>query len=158
MFHSTSGKRGYSLNCIASCPVFPREKLREVLIKEDELRNSERIQNLYSREFATGNEFLCHVRDVTLELQREALLQCGVSEENLDAQLSSFQCHRAHYANDEEILKLSVYGRHDKTSEGDFSNGANLDVELYELDGKIVSLRSLLKPERCTVIISSSIT
>jgi hypothetical protein len=107
MFHSTSGKLAYNLFCSPGVDIFPREKLREVLIKEDQLRHAKSIQELYSKQFATGNEYLHHIRDVTIELQKQALRDCGFPEETLSIALPSFQCHRAHYQDDEELLKVS---------------------------------------------------
>ena len=108
MFHSTSGKCGSAFYHYkgTEVEVIPREDLIRILKREDELRHSRDIQALYSMEFQSGNEYLMHIRDVTISLQKQALRDCGY--EDSDMQLRVLHSHRYHYKDDKEILSVRI--------------------------------------------------
>ena len=113
----------------------------DVLRREDELRFSEEVQQEYSKKCG-ANELMCHIRDVTLALQRRALRECGVEECDVENALVALHNHRIDYQGDEELLKLSVYGRHDICMRGELRSGVEMpDAKLHRLDGTETSLR-----------------
>lgn len=122
-----------------------REKLMEILRREDELRMSSETQRLYSTKLP-GNDYMAHIRDVTIDLQKRAILDCGVPEEEVEYALEILHSHRYYYNDDPEVLQLSVYGRYDKCF--DNTKVARLmtstDIPLHTLEGNTVTLGSTL--------------
>lgn len=140
-----------------------REILVKFLIREDELRRSPEVQKLYSQNFACGNDYLNHIRDVTENLQRQILQELGFEGTDLENAIERVRSHRFHYANDEEILALSVYGRHDNSSYRSPEEFAKIlppldTINLCNLNEKKISLEELISPNRLTLVIATSIS
>lgn len=114
----------------------------KVLRREDELRFSEETQERYSnRAKVSGNEFMEQIKRVTEELQLQALRDCGVRSEDLEEALKAVRNFRHDYRDDEEVLQLSVYGRHDICKRGSLRPGQQVpDVPVYSLEGREMRL------------------
>ena len=105
MFHSTSGKSGIGYSCFDKSSLIPRSDLIEILKREDELRFSAKVQEEYSREFSSANDYLHHVKNITVDLQKQALRDCGYPE----SALSVFQSHRSTLDFDDELLQVCLF-------------------------------------------------
>jgi len=164
MTHSTSGKMGYNYHYRESDYKFNRETLIKVLKYEDNLRlHDPDIQKKYTECGDDSEKF----SDVTHDLQKKALLDCGIGPENLSEALLALRNMRIDYENDDEILELAVYHRVDKCFDSNLCNGYILDSccdsVLMGLDGKPTTLFSYYKqvdPNRTKpfVIFSGSVT
>ena len=164
MFHSTSGKWGsryYASDCVTP---FPRELLKKVLLRENELRFSQEVQAQYSVRMDNGNDYLYHIRDVTIQLQKQALIDIGVPENEIDFALKSLQSHRSHYSMDPEILSLSVYGRYDISQPSlrptQYSPADQcMNVPLTYLNGKKTTVGQLISTgKKRTLVVASSLS
>jgi len=157
MTHASSGKRGYRLYNLYSEYTFEEEKLKEVLKREDTLRYSEQVQALYSQPLE-GNTYLEHIKNVTENLQLQALTDCGIHMNDLQNALIALRSHRWNYRDRNDILSLSVYGRYDKCWEGNFRiNDPISDCRLYELDGNEVMLSHFCN-DKPTLVMASSLS
>lgn len=126
-------KAGFDLRFTPTEYVIPRETLILVLRREDELRFSPEYQARYSE-----SERLEHIRDVTVELQKQALREHGLDEEHglVVLQNARFEfkvsvgwlgCFRVQFRartaghasqDDPEMDKLTVYFRLDTCRRG----------------------------------------
>mmetsp|Transcript_10887 Transcript_10887/g.34685 ORF Transcript_10887/g.34685 Transcript_10887/m.34685 type:complete len:156 (+) Transcript_10887:14-481(+) len=151
MYHSTSGKEGFDLRFTPTEYEIPRETLISVLKREDELRFSAQVQERYS-----ASDALEHIRDVTVELQKQALREHGIDE---DHGLVVLQNARFQYKDDPEFNGLTVYFRLDTSRRGFLMPGMVApDAELYTLDGDKTSLSSFFarEPSKPLVIFAGS--
>ena len=129
------------------------------------MRGSEEVQAKYSRSFDCGNEYLSHVRDVTVQLQLQSLRDSGVKEKDLQSSLLSLQSHRYHYQWDAEILSKSVYGRYDNSRPSPFTPAQySLDhdkmlVPLISLDGVRTTVGQMIsKAHSHTFVVAGSLS
>jgi hypothetical protein len=155
MFHSTSGKVGYAFVTLPGARVIPKGIMKQILLREDELRFSSDYHNKISE-----REDLKWIRDVTLELQMKALAEFGYAD---GPGLLALNNARAQYLNDDEMNKLIVYQRMDRSRPGDLTSGSELpNVKLSTLDGKVITLHEYLEnrkdKSRPVVITAGSIT
>lgn len=139
MYHSTSGKNGYRYvgtpRSVAT--TIPKNVMKQILIRENELRLSRQYHELISQQ-----ESLAWIRDTTVMLQIQALSEHGYSGQ---AALRALQAARVTYLNDNEMNKLTVYQRMDRSREGDLVNNSPLpNVTLSYLDGTTTTLRGYL--------------
>lgn len=89
-------------------------------------------QEQYSR--TDVDHYLSHIRDVTISLQQQALREAaGVQEDQLYRALLELQSHRSRYADDEEVIKASVYGRYDVSEVGSLQEGDDFGPSLQEV-------------------------
>merc|ERR1712137_351102 len=139
MMHSTSCKNGYEPHYYDTQYKFEDEELlRRVLMKETRWRLSEAFQAIYADRTVMDSEYLAHIRDVSLHIQREALLQEGVLEENVQSALSALHNVRVTHPH---LLPLTVYGQYDISKRGALREGDTLpDGGGFSLSGERASL------------------
>lgn len=161
MMHSSSGKHGFCLHWRPTPYQFKRDDLIRVLKLEDRIRASPAVQKAYSAPL-TGNAYLHHIRDVTLEAQRQAILEAGVlkEDEELEDALIALHNHRVEHVDDEEIRMLSVYGRVDQCWAGRMQRDKDAcNATLHRLDGSALELRDLWSGSSLpTLVIASSLS
>jgi len=110
--------------------------MKRILIREDELRASPEIQSRYSQ-----TDDLELFRDITLDLQRQALRECDIPEQDIYEALSTLHNARRFYQYDPEMNKLTVYQRLDRSRQGNLISGDKApNVPLNTADGKQVML------------------
>lgn len=167
MFHSTSGKMGYGMRY--SPPglerpeggrVIPKSIMKKILQREDEMRFSSAYLNAIS--LHEGD--LKWIRDVTVQMQKDVLREFGYD----DAKgLMALNSARAEYIDDDEMNKLTVYQRMDRSRKGDLVKGDLLpNVALSTLDGRNITLHEYIEEikksrggeDRPMVITAGSIT
>jgi len=140
MFHSTSGKSGYQYHHVheSRATVIPRGVMKQILQREDELRFSPAYHQTISR-----HDDLQWIRDVTLALQKGVLTEFGYG----DAQgLMALHNARVEYMKDEEMGKLTVYQRMDRSRLGCLFAGDELpNAMLVTMDGSHTSLHEYTK-------------
>jgi len=78
MFHSSSGKQFYRPYYRPTFVTIPKETMRQILIREDELRHSR--EYLEKCDQAQQEKNLSKIRDATLEIQKQALNEFGYSD------------------------------------------------------------------------------
>jgi len=160
MYHSTSGKLGFEPYFQVSSFDIEKEVLKRVLIKEDELRFSEKYQELYSQ------DDLHSLRNVTRMIQQEALASEGITNPEGMVVLNNA---RFVYQHDPEMNRLTVYMREDRSRKGDLKKGFKIvDANLRALNGTSVTLLDYLSSirankeekerERPIVILAGSVT
>jgi len=162
MMHSTSGKNGYTYYTnpygdAVGC-LIPKDKLIQIMKLEDTYRSSEEFQQKYSEK-----DDLAWFRDVTIEIQKRAILFSGFDEGRIEEGLKALWMARGVYAEDEEINQLTVYQRKDRSRAGNLINGSPMpNVPLQTLLGTVTDLKTycanLKQPELPLFIISGSIT
>lgn len=118
MFHPTSGKLGYDYYWYPTQYQISKEKLIDILKREDELRASEQYQNKYSEQ-----DRLFWFMNVTDEIQTQALRENGVAEENMNDALVVLRNARWEYRNDPEVNRLTIYMREDNSRAGNLKEG-----------------------------------
>jgi len=133
MYHSTSGKAGFESFRVAVDLVIDKETMRRILIREDELRASEEIQEAYSQKDDLG-----WFRDVTNRLQNRVLEEFGITDPRGKIVLNNA---RFEYKDDPSMNKLTVYMREDKSRKGHLNKGDLApDCQLLTDDGKETTL------------------
>jgi len=133
MYHSTSGKYGFQPHWKPTFLTISKGQLRKIMIREEELRMSEVIQQQY-----TDSDDLTHLRDVTIALQRQALIENGIDISEIDEALSVLHNARFMYKNDPDMNNITVYQRMDRSREGDVTMGLPIfdDIAVYNLESK----------------------
>jgi len=153
MFHSTSGKSGYQLHWEPTFHTISKEILKKIMIREEELRMSEEIQNKY-----TESDDLTHLRDVTLALQKQAIIESGVTIPMSDA-LNILHNARFLYQHDPTMNSITIYQRMDRSREGKVQMGCKIfeDIYVYDLESNRINLQKyitdLLAKEPLPIII-----
>jgi len=158
MFHSTSGKYGYAYVQPPnpnSMRVIPKGVMKQILQREDELRLSSEYHNTISEQ-----DTLRWIRNVTIKLQRQVLAEFGYDD---SPSLQALHYARVQYLNDDEMNKLTVYQRMDRSRAGDLMCGSELpNAKLSTLDGKTITLHEYLENRKDktkpVVITAGSIT
>jgi len=138
MMHFTSGKNGYEYHHGSNPPHIriPKEKLIEVLKLEDIYRSSPEYQAKYSQK-----DELSWYRDVTIELQKRALLETGLDESDITTGLSELWDARGRWQNDPEINQLTVYQRKDRSVRGILWKDSEVpNVPLYTMSLELTSM------------------
>lgn len=117
--------------------VFHRELLIAVLKREEELRFSKEFQEEYSLE-----DTCQHIEQVTNKIQGRALLENGISYQDLQSALIALRNVRYDYKNDPDLCNLSIYVRADHAKQGDLREGDKVyDIKsLVSLDNEVLSL------------------
>lgn len=157
MFHSTSGKYCHEVYYQPTTVKFTRSQVIELLTREEELRNSEHY--IEQCEIAFQEQSLEKLKEATLDIQRQALRDCGIVD--IEQGLIALHNVRKLYSGDKEINQLVVYLREDRSQKGTLSIGDKLpDVNLVTADGNPISLHSYLDKllPLPTVIIAGSVT
>jgi len=154
MYHSTSGKRGFDAFFQHTDLKIDKEVLKTVLIREDQLRASEEMQQKYSM-----FDQLAWIRDVTREIQKIALQENGIDDPRGMIVLNNA---RFEYKDDPEMNNLTIYMREDKSTRGNLRVGDKVpDAFLRRLDGTEISLLEYLNNRnstRPTVLLAGSVT
>jgi hypothetical protein len=158
MFHSTSGKSFYKPHYKPVVDfTIPKETLKKILIREDELRYSKEYLEKYDQ--AQQQKSLGRIRDITTEIQNQALKEFGYWDMRGITVLNNA---RFEYKDDPEMNKLTVYMRYDHSTEGDIAQQKVApDAALVTLTGQQTTLRSYLAsltPKLPVVILSGSLT
>lgn len=131
----SSGKIGYGFCSDVDESTFKRHgfddrlKLKAMLMREDELRNSEETQLEYSK--MNVSNYLQHVVDTNLNIQRRVLSEFGFPESSLDA----YHCVRVYAP---MLAPLVVYGRFDVSkARGSCGVGDKIpfDLSLFSMQG-----------------------
>jgi len=159
--HMTSGKAGYNLySDQPRIKLFhiPKEQLIEILRNEDQLRSSKEYQDKYSEK-----DSLAWFRDVTLEIQTKALLNSGISRENLAVVLPELWSARGEYLYDPDVNTLTVYQRKDRSKDGTLYPGCTMpNASLWTMTGEITNLQkyisSFKNPDLPLFIIAGSVS
>jgi hypothetical protein len=141
MFHSTSGKSGWNYYQSVGTPRLEKRwfelqkaKIKRLLIAEDELRLSDFYQKRYSEK-----DTLQHLRDVTVEIQKEACKKAGMEYDWWA--IETLRAAREAYLDDPEMNQLTVYQRHDTSRRGDLRVGhVAPDAALLDLAGQETTL------------------
>jgi len=147
MFAPSSGKQAYRVlgPSKAEPPKpgdIPKAKMREVMLKETELRLSEKYQTEYSKQ-----ESLDWARAVTITIQKKALEACGF--EPAPANLKQLQEARGKYANDPEMNKLTIPQKYDHSAAGQLRVGDALpDAVLLDMAGQRTGLHDYLNKQK----------
>jgi len=146
MYHSTSGKNFY--NPYFDSPhggvYINKETLREVLIREEELRFS--LEYLKGCDKAQKHKDLSKIRDLTVGIQCKALKEFGIDPTK--GGLNVLNNARYTYKDDPEMNTLTVYMRQDRSTEGNLRSKTNQlspNVALLNLQGEPTSLHHYLK-------------
>ena len=143
MLHRSSGKYGFRLFRERSVIEIDQETLKKILVYEDELRFSEKYQDLY-----TQDDALEYHQRITTELQVEALAKFGYSREAL----STLQGARDRYKYDSEMNTLTCYMRTDHCTRGHMFAGMPLpDVHLETINGDGITLHRYMQQSGCGV-------
>jgi len=158
MYHSTSGKRGFDPFYKRTNYVIPKETLKKILIREDELRASPEMQERYS-----AYDSLNWIKTVTEQIQEMALHEFGFSDPEGGVVLNNA---RFVYKDDPEMNQLTIYMREDKSRRGDLlvgdmypnANLKRLDGSPISLHDYISSIRGALPSSRPLVLLAGSVT
>jgi len=138
MYHSTSGKRGFEAYAVSTEYQIEKEILRNVLIREDQLRASEEFQKEYSKD-----DNLEWLRDVTLRIQMEALSEYGIVDPR---GLIVLRNARFKFKEDPSMNNLTVYMRQDRSKRGTLNfHDMAPDSSLCCLDGTDTTLFDYMK-------------
>jgi len=141
MLHFTSGKSGYMYYGTSMPAVrirIPREKLMEILKLEDTYRASREYQDMYSKK-----DDLAWFKEVTIEIQKRALLETGLEIENLQQGLDALWRARGDFHSDPAINQLTVYQRKDRSRAGSMFDGCLVpNVPLQTFDGTFTDLKT----------------
>lgn len=163
MYHSTSGKAGFERFKYPARVTFTREQAIAILRREDELRFDAKTQERYSE-----REDFVWIRDVTLDLQRQAITE--TVPELLKFHDSMNDCLNAlhnlrfddAYAGDNEFSQCTVYQRCDKSHPGTVKQGdalTKVDVPLHDsASGKAVHLSDYYTSGRPLVVVAGSVS
>jgi len=137
-----------------------KEKMKDILILEDELRASEHWQNQYS-----CSDNLKWFKSVTHQIQSRALIDNGF-EDVLERGINALNRARYEYRDDPSMNKLTVYMRHDRSKMGHLQPGDPVpNVPLLTIDGKSIkfhdyinSLKSSNGKDKPLFVIAGSIS
>jgi len=142
MYHSTSGKYGFQPHWKPSFLTIPKWQLKKIMMREEELRMSEEIQQKY-----TDSDNLEHLRNVTINLQRRALLENGIIEDQMEEALNVLHNARFMYQHDPDMNNITIYQRKDRSREGNVEMGLPIkeDITVYDLESKQVNLHQYVK-------------
>jgi len=133
MYHSTSGKNGFRPYVINTDFFIEKSLLRNILLREDELRASEEFQEEY-----TKSDSLPWLRDVTAKIQERALSEHGITDPR---GLIALRNARYQYKHDPTMNTLTVYMRHDRSTSGTLGFGDEApNANLCGLDGNPITL------------------
>jgi len=107
------------------------------MIREEELRMSEEIQQKY-----TESDDLAHLRDVTLALQKQAIIESGITLPMSDA-LNILHSARFVHQHDPDMNNITIYQRMDRSREGNVEMGLKIfdDIYVYDLDSNRINLK-----------------
>jgi len=134
MLHSSSGKRHFELYHEPTNYKIPKGVMKAILIREDQLRASAEYQAKYNED-----DDLSHFREVTRELQLQALREVGIVDAELLDALVVLNNARFDYKDDPEMNQLTVYQRLDRSRQGTLKNESKLpNVPLIDEEGKSV--------------------
>jgi hypothetical protein len=143
MFSRCSGKDGWlpyqgSGHAVYHFYNANKTLLKRVLVKETELRLSQSWQAEYSK-----HDTLEWAIEVTIRLQKEALVACGLAP----TQHSLDQLHRSrHYLRKDKSMQLSIPQLFDRSRQGDLHNGALApDASVHTMDGSAVQLLAFIR-------------
>jgi hypothetical protein len=127
MYHSTSGKIGYDAYTeIIDKRYITADKMKLILQREDQLRMSPEYHAMISERDDLG-----WIKHVTEQLQQNVLIEFGYDPVQFMPYLHSA---RARFANNEDMNKLTVYQRMDRSTRGNLVKGATLpNVKLCTL-------------------------
>jgi len=145
MMHFTSGKNGYEYwrphgveDSSEKRVRIPKAKLIEVLELEDKYRSSPEYQAKYSEK-----DELSWYRDVTLEIQKRALLETGLNEDEISIGLSELWEARGRWQWDPEVNQLTVYQRKDRSRRGELYESSDVpEVSLATMSHELTSLHA----------------
>jgi len=138
MFHSTSGKRGFEGFAVPTDFKIEKDILRNILIREDQLRASEEFQKEYS-----ANDDLGWLRDVTIRIQKQALSENGIEDPN---GLTVLRNARFEFKDDPSMNNLTVYMRQDRSKSGTLNvHDMAPNAFLCSLDGTDTTLFDYMK-------------
>lgn len=139
MFHSTSGKVGYDNYAVSSYShIIPKNVMKQILQREDEMRFSVEYHTAISQ-----HENLTWIRDVTIEMQRAVLREFGYDDA---LSLNLLHAARTQYKDDEEMNKLAVYQRMDRSRRGELVVGCDVPcVTISTLDGGTIILQDYME-------------
>jgi len=159
MMHYTSGKNGYEYyQPRPNCFRMGKGKLIEVLTLEEHYRSSEEYQLKYSQKDDLG-----WFRDVTIEIQKRALLESGFGEDELDNGLQALWSARGRFSDDPEANSITVYQQKDRSQRGALYDDSDMpNVPLVTLDGEKTDLvtycGSLKNPDLPLFLIGGSVS
>jgi len=110
------------------------------MIREEELRMSEEIQQKY-----TESDDLAHLRDVTLALQKQAIIESGITLPMSDA-LNIIHSARFVHQHDPDMNNITIYQRMDRSREGNVEMGLKIfdDIYVYDLDSNRINLKKYI--------------
>jgi len=142
MYHSSSGKAGFDYYASPSpSSNIPIDTMRDILIREDELRASQTWQDEYSKE-----DNLRWFEEVTYRIQLQALMDNGISEGRLNVGICALKSARFMYKDDPDMNQLTVYMRHDRSRKGSLQQGDDTpNVPLHTIEGTPIMLHDYIK-------------
>ncbi|CAF1433075.1 unnamed protein product [Rotaria sp. Silwood1] len=133
--------------------------LKDLLIKEEQIRLSQETQQLLSNiEDRKDIDWMDVIADLQTNLIKEAIGE-DATEEEIQCGLRIFRSAHQLYANDDEFHNLSLYVRHNRAKQGNLHIGDSaMDVKLLNINGEFVSLLSYFQSNRPLLIIAGSYT
>jgi len=128
MHHSSSGKSGHDLLKEGTDLTIDEDVMYKILTKENELRLSKEIQDLYSESDSNEN-----FKKITDNLQIEALKEFGFDEKYLVVLRNA----RYDYKRNPKFTDITVYFKYDISKRGNMTVGSlAFNCDLYTLEGK----------------------
>jgi hypothetical protein len=151
MMFPSSGRVGFQLKTLKSDVQVPeKQKIKEMLLRERELRLCSETQKLLTEDVSCGPKLFETLQMkvaeefgyTTQQKQREAieLLRCAVSM----------------FPNDQEIREIPFYVKYNRAEQGMLSVGDQCpDVTLATLEGKLVQLHSTMSDQPLVLVAGS---
>jgi len=156
MLFPTSGRCGFDPITYKG-PVVPRNMMKAMLVRENELRLSDAVQTAFDQCAISDS---AKYTDVVEGVQKQVLREFGFSDDG--ASLLMFRSALSMYPNDEEIKNLAYYYKYNRSRQGELYCGAEVDlskITLKSLDGtQSFQLSQFAVEGKPLVLIAGSIT
>jgi len=137
----------------------PKETIKAMLKRENEIRLSEHTQALYANAETQANT---DWMDITEELQRTVVKEFGFDKDEnaINNAVHTLRCAQVLFAYDPEITQLALYIKYNRARSGDLEPGSiapNLTL-MNPHTSQFVQLLDFAKEFRPLVLISGSVT
>jgi len=156
MLFPTSGRIGFD-PVRYDGPKIDRPVLKAMLSRENEIRLTDDIQNLYDGCALTDSE---KYTEVTTNVQRQVLREFGFVDG--EQGLTMLRSALTMYPDDPELKTLVYYHKYNRSRQGDLKVGDKIDISTVQLANAagttVTELSSYAQPDRPLVLIAGSIS
>jgi hypothetical protein len=156
MLFPTSGRIGFD-PIRYDGPKIDKSVLKAMLSRENEIRLTETIQNLYDSCALTDSE---KYTEVTTNLQKQVLREFGFVDD--EQGLTMLRSALTMYPDDPELKNLVYYHKYNRSKQGDLKVGDKIDLSTIQLVNTagttFTELSSHAQPDRPLVLIAGSIS